>query len=898
MSGAGKISVENLVLNSNVLKMIEDEGLSDNLIDLISTQGTHTSIMDSVMQTYLSDALQSGDFKIQLTQAELQDILSEAGLSVDDPVVREIQDELGSRLGYVRQGSFSAFEQIMRRKASSSSAIVLTTNVRDLSMMSDEMFQFLSGTKTGQSLVSLSIDAQILQERLGVDEAQVKALGENFEASLQYFEGQGSQPGRFGIANYKNIEINQEAARALIQTTLEEARQGAAAAQVISLESGKNITLNVSQDRINNVQINNLQMSQAEEINRQRASRIAVGRVEDMTPEQLAVRRNTTAEVFGTEIGKTGQIIYGTGQVERYQELLLERGLPFAHLEVRSRVYGTEMSRATEKVGVTVLREMAAQSADSVRKKSLDTAARQLDAGAGRFSEYGLVYAMGQGQELSTAWDTSVRPMGTASKMPEKYARLVIDEADQINSRMILPFEIFKDLEIDQETDTGVRRIKLGNEQYLSKGDYRLHMSIPQTSNDDGIVNFVFHHNFKNRNEAEDLVRQINRSVLNLKVDYEGYIGVTEPVAQLQQAFEAKGVALTRDQVANFVIGEEATIASMRKTMEPEQFGKLERAYQEIVEQQAEKLMDTTRGGFIAMTLRGEAALQVEQATEAFLEESAQYGDTKLQRLVYRILGVGKSGAVLTPAMDIEANTLADQVASIRTAEMDAMTARISELEGVVAEAETAGMRTVSGKDLLNMATSESAADQEMYGIIDAGRSAETELADLRAQMRTATEGLTESQAQRQVVQRHGDEGARAFDEFVSLASNISKEEKLADNLLNATSAEQAMIKGRQFFSKNKGMILAGLATIGVGAYATRRQANKAETDLYDETFRMGGPQKEQRRFGAQDALLNARKYKTTADPLATAGVVGNLDRNKIGHHNMSPRKNDHLFKG
>jgi hypothetical protein len=33
-------------------------------------------------------------------------------------------------------------------------------------------------------------------------------------------------------------------------------------------------------------------------------------------------------------------------------------------------------------------------------------------------------------------------------------------------------------------------------------------------------------------------------------------------------------------------------------------------------------------------------------------------------------------------------------------------------------------------------------------------------------------------------------------------------------------------------------------------------------------------------------------------DPLVTAGVVGNLDRNKIGHHNMSSKKHAHLFGG
>ena len=33
-------------------------------------------------------------------------------------------------------------------------------------------------------------------------------------------------------------------------------------------------------------------------------------------------------------------------------------------------------------------------------------------------------------------------------------------------------------------------------------------------------------------------------------------------------------------------------------------------------------------------------------------------------------------------------------------------------------------------------------------------------------------------------------------------------------------------------------------------------------------------------------------------DPLVTAGVVGNLDRNKIGHTGMGPNKYNHLYGG
>ena len=55
-------------------------------------------------------------------------------------------------------------------------------------------------------------------------------------------------------------------------------------------------------------------------------------------------------------------------------------------------------------------------------------------------------------------------------------------------------------------------------------------------------------------------------------------------------------------------------------------------------------------------------------------------------------------------------------------------------------------------------------------------------------------------------------------------------------------------------------------------------------------------PESGQRPYGAQEALLNARTAQSTSDPLATAGVVGNLDRRKIGHTNMGPNKYEHLY--
>ncbi|MEY4332040.1 MAG: hypothetical protein RLZZ196_778, partial [Bacteroidota bacterium] len=38
------------------------------------------------------------------------------------------------------------------------------------------------------------------------------------------------------------------------------------------------------------------------------------------------------------------------------------------------------------------------------------------------------------------------------------------------------------------------------------------------------------------------------------------------------------------------------------------------------------------------------------------------------------------------------------------------------------------------------------------------------------------------------------------------------------------------------------------------------------------------------------------QQMSSRRDPLVTAGVVGNLDRNKIGHTGMGPDKYNHLF--
>jgi hypothetical protein len=106
--------------------------------------------------------------------------------------------------------------------------------------------------------------------------------------------------------------------------------------------------------------------------------------------------------------------------------------------------------------------------------------------------------------------------------------------------------------------------------------------------------------------------------------------------------------------------------------------------------------------------------------------------------------------------------------------------------------------------------------------------------------------------------------------------------------------------KALNFFIENKKSIYgtgAGILAAGVGYYMYGRHK---ENQIYDETIqqqpitqKVSNGEMMRQTMQPQASLSSYRR-----DPLVTAGVVGNLDRNKIGHHNMSSKKHAHLFGG
>jgi len=87
-----------------------------------------------------------------------------------------------------------------------------------------------------------------------------------------------------------------------------------------------------------------------------------------------------------------------------------------------------------------------------------------------------------------------------------------------------------------------------------------------------------------------------------------------------------------------------------------------------------------------------------------------------------------------------------------------------------------------------------------------------------------------------------------------------------------------------------------GLVAAGAAYYMSKKYR---ENRLYDETIKAQPAQQVSQGSGIEDQFaLQASFSSFRRDPLVTAGIVGNLDRNKIGHHRMGNDKYNHLYGG
>jgi hypothetical protein len=135
----------------------------------------------------------------------------------------------------------------------------------------------------------------------------------------------------------------------------------------------------------------------------------------------------------------------------------------------------------------------------------------------------------------------------------------------------------------------------------------------------------------------------------------------------------------------------------------------------------------------------------------------------------------------------------------------------------------------------------------------------------------------------------------KAISEFAGqgLRNEILEEEKSL-KLGKVISARQRQIRGAyQTYKKPVAIGVGALLAAGVGYYSYKKIK---EAGPYDDV--MDRQQTDPARAPRMDILggQNQPIYSRIQDPLATAGVVGNLDRAKIGHTKMGSNKYDSLF--
>jgi hypothetical protein len=130
------------------------------------------------------------------------------------------------------------------------------------------------------------------------------------------------------------------------------------------------------------------------------------------------------------------------------------------------------------------------------------------------------------------------------------------------------------------------------------------------------------------------------------------------------------------------------------------------------------------------------------------------------------------------------------------------------------------------------------------------------------------------------------------------IGSDSSVNTSIAKNIRRSKSGLE-INKMAEFYASHK--VKMGYGALGVGAAATGYYMYKKhkERQLYNETL---DQQPTERAITTDQMQDSSRAFSqvssTRRDPLATAGVVGNLDRAKIGHTQMGPNKYNHLFGG
>jgi len=940
-------SLENLFLNTNFLDLLEDVGKQDpgklqSLFKLMETRGIHTGEVDALLNAYISEFINNGQLHIRrfptpgniaadVTGEELREFIKKN----NDRITRTLSSK-----GYLRgvNEKYSEFADFLRTRIRKSSAITPVTNVADVQGLSNEMFDYLSTNEKGRQKMTVAISASEAGE-LGI---KVEGTAPGSHVGSVFYGNDDSylfKDYKSGITQRLSTEEQTSKVGELIKQKMQAARAGVTEAVDIKARDGtvlgtvRNVNkaandivdigvFNVTHTEFNemfaNISALNSRITTA--VPPVNADLLEVGatitdrfygigpeeiRKTDSTLEHIAQRNllfdkvRSGDELTAEQVKNLQQpgllktpVNVGLQRGEAYMAEVRASGLPYGALDSRSRLMGVAKSRATGSfIGKTLL------SRDGVRFGNEETA-RLVDIneigtaltkrGAAQLGDLAdtspLTYTIGQGSEdvFDIKYQTTKNGLRTNDYVRNSYIRMTAGDAggDVSSEKITMLANGMTQLQL---LDENGKLIRFGSEEFYasSMNDFFESYVHPGTSEArmPATINMVFNPRNLEQSQYEHLANQViglqmqtyqkiksERSFVSKAIEQD-FNAVTQRIfgKNYDQLKEA-GIDVTEIFTKDTLLDQEEVVKRIQG-LDIENFNAKEAAknYRKFVTSTAQEI---EKDGIIGFSIKdkqpsisnmrsGENPVtdirEIERLTGVESNSTDTLSSKRRSRLVATVeqdmnvlnktTGVATGakenqvlGGIFSPTADTEME------AAARKTEAAARNVNLT-------EAEIAGMRRAEDLKALK---------------------------NLQEIQTAPTKARTTAQTAQQVVESGRVKRA---------TGGIGKAAEFAE-------------QGQNFFRANKGKIyLAGLA-VAAAVVGSKVAKERNENDVYDATMQGMPVESGERPYGIQDALFAQKMGSRRKDPLITAGVVGNLDRNKINHTSMGPDKNNHLFGG
>lgn len=822
------LSLENLFLNTNFINLLEEKGVSQDLINLMENRGTHTAEVDAVLNAYLSDFIQTGKLHMERMPTPGSPLRGLSDAAAAEYMEKQAQIEsLMSQHGFLNKdsGPVSAFRKFLVNRIRRSAAVTPVTNVSDITRVSEDFFGFLRETEIGKQKVSVIVDQDFASSIPGLSEALSTT---DAEGRIFY----DKQAGRYRLAKFntgKIVDLDQDVARSAIDATLDLARLGKEGAENVN-----GIKINRGTERLLPISVTQLEQTEFNQmLNARRAAKTTTSAI-STNPEQLSEALGTTRQFYGVEGGfrpaVTGLMTAeGVPLDEAYRQAVTSRGLPYSTLDIRSRIMATAEAEATAGIGRRIFSRISTAQAAGMDPKTLSALATEgvLE----KLSDVGIQFAIGQGKEqvfgIERAVDQGGRQVSQQIAM-NSYIRTPIPGVPK-NSRIIMTADDLANLQVRffDPDNKAIGAVQFGSDDFIKNTSLnRFVDSVVQGEQAENIINRAWAPKLSTM-QAEDLADQV------ISLNLGRYATLSNQRAYIYPKITEEVQALSRNifgqELGQSMTQELLELAKMATLEERETYLRTLAKNKGVADNFFENYMSQVRSVAESINETFITGMKIQGAaeTEAIIASRVTQGistagetDEALKRRVHRLIKVfrtdeGVVGAAYSPS---------------------------------VTESMDEAVRVVNKEALDTIGATRAMEDQHALNIL---------------------ESTAQMASKKDVVRK----------------TVGSPAEQFTDNAVNA---------GRKFYQANRNKFLIGALATAAAVVGYKTAKRREENELYESTMAIAPYEEGRRPYGIQEALMNGTSRRK--DPLFTAGVVGNLDRQKIGHTSMGSTKYNHLF--